>query len=62
MLDVAPMGKRDRPKFESALKKALRADPIETTFVGWTPLGNAELMRKRERRPLRALVRGPLPG
>ncbi|MGG7564595.1 ribonuclease E/G [Rhodovulum sp. DZ06] len=62
VLDVAPMGKRDRPKFESALKKALRADPIETTFVGWTPLGNAELLRKRERRPLRALLRGPLPG
>jgi len=61
VLDCAPMTKRDRPKFEVALKRALRDDPVETTLVGWTPLGHAELLRKRERRPLSELLHGPLP-
>lgn len=62
VIDCAPMGKRDRPKFEAAIKRAFRDDPVETTAVGWTPLGNMELLRKRERRPLSELLRGPLPG
>ena len=61
VLDLAPMTKKDRAKFEGALKKALKDDPIETTAAGWTPLGNMELLRKRERRPLRELLRGELP-
>jgi Ribonuclease G/E len=35
-------------------KAALKSDPVETAFVGWTPLGHIELQRKRERRPLDA--------
>lgn len=62
VMDCAPMNKRDRPKFEVALKRALRDDPVETTAVGWTPLGHMELLRKRERRPLAELLQGPLPG
>ena len=31
---------------------ALREDSIDTTLVGWTPLGHLELLRKRARRPL----------
>ena len=61
VLDLAPMTKRDRAKFEAALKKALRSDPVETTAAGWTPLGNMELLRKRERRPLAELLPAELP-
>ncbi|MCM2561467.1 ribonuclease E/G [Lutimaribacter sp. EGI FJ00015] len=51
-LDVAPMPKKDRRAFETALRAAFRADAVETTLAGWTPLGHYELQRKRERRPL----------
>lgn len=52
VLDLAPMSKKDRRQFETSLNAALRADPIETTGLGWTNLGHYELTRKRERRPL----------
>jgi Ribonuclease G/E len=48
-LDLAPMPKKDRRGWEQALKAAFRHDPIETVLAGWTPLGNYELQRKRER-------------
>jgi len=51
-LDLAPMPKKDRRPFESALRTAFRADDVETTLVGWTPLGHYELQRKRLRAPL----------
>lgn len=51
-LDLAPMPKKDRRSFESALRTAFRSDPIETTLVGWTPLGHYELQRKRDRVPV----------
>jgi len=49
VLDLAPMPKRDRQTFESALRAALRTDTEETSLVGWTPLGHYELQRKRGR-------------
>ena len=52
LVDFAPMGKKDRREIETTLRQSLRADPIETTFAGWSNLGLAELVRKRERRPL----------
>ena len=52
VIDCAPMGKRDRPRFEQALRSAFARDPIETTLIGWTSLGLFELTRKRERVPL----------
>lgn len=55
VLDTAPMPKRDRRTFEQTLTRAFRTDPVETTFVGWTPLGHAELQRKRERLSLSEL-------
>lgn len=55
-IDFAPMRKNDRKAVESALKKAAAADPIRTTFAGWTPLGQFEMLRKRERRPIRELL------
>ena len=51
-LDLAPMPKKDRGPFESALRSAFRADPDETSLAGWTPLGHYELQRKRARLPL----------
>ena len=51
-VDFAPMPKQHRKRLDEALAKAFRADPIETTLVGWTKLGLFELQRKRERRPL----------
>ncbi len=56
VIDFAPMGKKDRRVVETALKKALRHDGIETSLAGWTPLGHLELNRKRERRPLKELL------
>lgn len=52
VVDFAPMPKRDRLPVEQVLKAAFRADGIETSLAGWTPLGNYELQRKRERLPL----------
>ncbi len=49
VLDLAPMPKKDRRSFETALRAALRADPEETVLVGWTNLGHYELQRKRGR-------------
>jgi ribonuclease G len=51
-VDFAPLARSDRAQVERALAKALRADGIDTTVVGWTPLGHLELQRKRLRRPL----------
>jgi Ribonuclease G/E len=43
---------------EKALAGALRADGIETTLAGWTPLGHLELLRRRSRRPLATVLAG----
>ncbi len=56
-LDLAPMPKKDRRAFENALRQAFRADEVETTLVGWTPLGHYELQRKRARMPLTEVPR-----
>ena len=52
IVDFAPIKKMHRKKIEEVLKAAFRKDPVPTTLAGWTPLGNFELQRKRERRPL----------
>jgi len=49
VLDLAPMPKKDRRSFESALRQAFKSDDIDTALVGWTPLGHYELQRKRAR-------------
>ena len=56
IIDFAPMKKMHRKKIEEELKRAFARDPIQTTLAGWTPLGNFELQRKRERRPLSELL------
>ncbi len=52
VVDFAPLARPDRLRVERALAAALRTDGIDTTLVGWTPLGHLELQRKRARRPL----------
>ncbi len=56
VIDAAPTAHKDRRLIEQALRTALRADPVETTLVGWTTLGHMELQRKRERLPLSACL------
>jgi Ribonuclease G/E len=52
VVDFAPLARADRPRVERTLAAALRADGIDTTLAGWTPLGHLELQRRRSRRPL----------
>jgi Ribonuclease G/E len=52
VVDFAPLKKAERKQIEKAAHTALRACPVETSLVGWTPLGHLEMTRKRERRPL----------
>mgnify|MGYP001827379655 CR=1 FL=1 len=52
VVDPAPVPKRERRRLEDVAKAAFRQDSIETSVVGWTPLGHLELVRKRERLPL----------
>ena len=54
-IDFAPMPKKDRRTLEQSLRAAFKKDSVETSLVGWTPMGNYELQRKRERLPLGAL-------
>lgn len=55
-IDFAPQKKSDRRRVEDALKAAFGRDPVATTLAGWTPLGNFELQRKRERQPVAELL------
>ncbi|TNF17735.1 MAG: ribonuclease G [Rhodobacteraceae bacterium] len=52
VVDMAPMAKKDRRVVETELRRALKADTVETTLVGWTNLGHFELQRARVRAPL----------
>lgn len=56
VLDLAPMPKKDRRAFETALRQAFRQDDVDTALVGWTPLGHYELQRKRARLPLEEVL------
>jgi Ribonuclease G/E len=58
LLDLAPIRKGARQGVDNALRRAFADDPVDTRIAGWTPLGNVELLRKRERRPLRELLDG----
>ena len=56
IVDFAPMPKKDRRQLEHVLKAAFKKDAIDTALAGWTPLGNFELQRKRERLPLQGML------
>jgi Ribonuclease G/E len=55
-VDFAPMSKAHRRQLEQSLQASFRNDPIETSLLGWTPAGNFELSRKRERAPVLRLI------
>ncbi len=57
-VDFAPMPRKDRQALEQALEAACRRDTSEITLAGWTPLGNFELHRKRDRLALHRLLPG----
>jgi len=50
-VDFVSMSKAHRKQIEQSLRASFKADPIETSLVGWTPMGLFELQRKRERSP-----------
>jgi Ribonuclease G/E len=52
VVDLAPLPKKERRQAETVAKAAAKACPVETAFIGWTPLGHMEFLRKRERLPL----------
>ncbi|WP_372840466.1 ribonuclease E/G [Phaeovulum sp.] len=56
VIDFAPMAKRDRATLEQQLRAAFKGDSAETSLAGWTPMGNFELSRKRDRVPLAAII------
>lgn len=57
-IDFAPVPKRDRQALEQQLRAALRGESAETSLAGWTPLGNFEMQRKRDRVALSVLMGG----
>lgn len=57
-VDFVSMSKAHRKQVEQSLRASFKSDPIETSLVGWTPMGLFELQRKRERPPFpKALLR-----
>lgn len=52
VIDPAPMPKKDRRQMEQALRRGFKGEAVETTLVGWTPMGNLEVQRKRARQPI----------
>lgn len=58
VVDFAPMPKGQRKQLDQSLKAVFRTDPVETSLVGWTPMGLFEANRKRERIPLARLLGG----
>lgn len=57
LIDLAPCTKKDRQIIEQTLKAAFRKDGRDTVLAGWTPLGNFELTRKRDRMPLGQILK-----
>lgn len=55
-VDFVSISKAQRKQVEQSLRAAFKNDPIETSLVGWSPMGLFELQRKRERRAIRGLL------
>ena len=55
VVDFAPVPKRDRAVIEQSLRAAFKFESAETSLVGWTTMGLYELVRKRDRLPLREI-------
>ena len=60
-IDTAPFPKKERSQLEQVMRGAIRHDGGEITLAGWSPLGHLELQRKRDRHPLKELLKDALP-
>jgi ribonuclease G len=58
VVDFAPMPKKDRATLDQQLRTAFKGEAAETSLAGWTPLGNFEIQRKRDRIALTDLLKG----
>lgn len=56
LVDFAPMPKRDRATLDQQIRAAFKGEAAETSLAGWTPLGNFEIQRKRDRIALTDLL------
>lgn len=56
VIDFAPFPKKERHILEQSLRASFRQEGRDTVLAGWTPLGNFELTRKRDRLPLGSLL------
>ena len=56
VIDFAPFPKKERQILEQSLRAAFRSDGRDVSLAGWTPLGNFELTRKRDRMPLQQVL------
>lgn len=58
VVDFVSVSKAHRKQVEQSLRAAFKADPVETSLVGWTTMGLFELNRKRERARIAPLLKG----
>ncbi|RPE66969.1 Rne/Rng family ribonuclease [Pacificibacter maritimus] len=56
-IDLAPMPKKEHRVFEQSLRAAFKADGSEVVLAGFTPLGHFEIQKKRERVPLKDILK-----
>lgn len=56
VIDFAPVPKKDRATLDQVLRAAFKGESAETSLSGWTTLGLYELVRKRDRQSLAALL------
>jgi Ribonuclease G/E len=56
VIDLAPFPKREKQVLEQVLSAAFKRDGRDTVLAGFTPLGNFELTRKRDRVALSVLL------
>ncbi len=57
IVDPAPCPKKERRQLEQVLRAALKREQTETILAGWTQLGLMEIQRKRDRLPLREILK-----
>ncbi len=52
VIELGPLLRKQREKIESILRKSLNSYSDKIRIAGWTPLGNLELEKSRDRMPL----------
>ncbi|WGW03464.1 ribonuclease E/G [Tropicibacter oceani] len=57
IVDPAPCPKKDRKQLEGMLRAGLKREATESVLAGWTTLGLMEIQRKRDRQPLKELLK-----